>query len=163
LIDAEKPQIDLNWLWQQVQTQDYAFDDFSRGKVEWFLSLLADQSGRTKLLLIGDHGLFFVQNIMKGGDANIHFVVWDRNFSLHRERAYGYELCDWLYYGIGVHRVTGCIPSYNTLAPRFAASMGMRYEGELQQAVLWKDKYWNVQLFGMLEPWYRARRERVHK
>lgn len=163
LIDNEKPNVDLNWLWENVKTQEYAFDDFSRGKVEWFLAQMADLSGRTKYLLIGDHGLFFVTNCMKGGDANIHFVVWDRNFSIHRERAYGYEICDYLYYEIGVHRITGCIPSYNTLAPRFATAMGMRYEGEMQQAVLWKGQYHNVQIFGMLESWYRQRRERINK
>ena len=160
-LDPENLQIDLDELWRKVSTQDYAFDDFSRGKVEWFVSLIADVSGRSKLFLIGDYGLFLVNQVMTGGDTQVHFIIWDRNFSLHKHKEYVFELFDYLFYEVKVHRITGSIPRYNNLAPRFALSVGMRFEGELQEAVLWKGKYHNVQLYGILEGWYRNRKERL--
>lgn len=149
----------LKWLWDHANTQDYAFDDFSRGKVEWFLFQLADHN--VEYLEIGDSGLFIIQNPMQGGDAGIHFIVWDRNFSLHSNKAPAYELLDYLFYKVGVHRVSGRIPVYNRLAPRFALAMGMKFEGELQEAVLWHGKYHNVQMYGLLERQYRERKERI--
>jgi RimJ/RimL family protein N-acetyltransferase len=95
---------------------------------------------------------------VKGGSANIHFIVWDRNYSLAVDKEPAYELVDWLFYEVGVHRISGPIPDYNRLAPRFAYSMGMKYEGELQEAILWHGKYYNVKMFGLLEPWYAKRR-----
>jgi RimJ/RimL family protein N-acetyltransferase len=151
----------LKWLWEHASSQDYAFDDFSRGKLEWFLFQLADH--RTKYLEIGDHGLFIVQNPDEGKDAVLHFIMWDRQFSLHQQREPAYELLDWLFYEVKVHRITGPIPSYNKLAPRFAFAMGMKFEGELREAVLWHGKYHNVQLYGMLEKDYRDRRDRIFK
>lgn len=153
---------DLNKLWHNVQSQDYAFDDFSRDKPEWFLLQFAQSNDNVRYFLIGDSGLFLVSgNLQKGGDATIHFIVWDRNFSLFQNRGPGYELLDWLFYEVGVHRVSGPIPTYNKLAPRFATAMGMKFEGELIEGVLWKGHYYNVALYGLLEKWYRQRKERI--
>lgn len=160
LIDHEKADYErIQWLWEHASSQDYAFDDFSRGKLEWFLWQMADN--RTKYLEIGDHGLFIAQNPEEGKDCWIHFIVWDRNFSLHQHKDPTYEFFDWLFYDKKVHRCTGPIPSYNKLAPRFAFSMGMKFEGEMREAILWHGKYYNVQLFGILEKDYRERRERI--
>lgn len=155
--------VDLNKLWANVQTQDYAFDDFSRNNPEWFLLQLAQASENVRYFLIGDSGLFLVQgNLREGGDATVHFIVWDRNFSLHVNKGPAYELVDWLFYEVKVHRISGPIPDYNKLAPRFATAMGMKFEGEMLEAVLWKGKYHNVQMFGLLERWYRQRKEKFN-
>jgi hypothetical protein len=160
--DKLDPNFDLNKLWRNVQTQDYAFDDFSRDKPEWFLLQFAQANDNVRYFLIRDSGIFIVSgNLQAGGDATIHFIIWDRNFSLHSDKLPAYELCDWLFYELKVHRVSGPIPSYNKLAPRFATAMGMKFEGEMQEAVLWKGKYWNVSMYGLLEKWYRQRKEHI--
>lgn len=159
MITNDPPNVDLNWLWGKVSTQDYAFDDMSRGRPEAFCQLLLNSSNR--LFLIGDYGLFLVQNIIPQGDCSIHFVVWDRNFSLQTDREYAYELLDWLFYEVGVHRVSGYIPVYNRLAPRFALAMGMKFEGEMREVILWKGQYHNVKCFGLLEVDYRLRKGRL--
>lgn len=154
--------VDLNKLWANVQTQDYAFDDFSRNRPEWFLMQFAQSNDNVRYFLIGDSGLFIVSgNLVEGGDATIHFIIWDRNFSLHVNKAPAYELVDWLFYELKVHRISGPIPSYNKLAPRFAVAMGMKFEGEMLESVLWKGKYYNVAMYGLLEKWYRTRKEHI--
>jgi RimJ/RimL family protein N-acetyltransferase len=160
--DPKFKEFNLDRLWANVRTQDYAFDDFSRDKPEWFLWQLANSNENVRYFLIGDYGLFLVNgNLQVGGDATVHFIVWDRNISLHINKAPVYELFDWLFYEVKVHRISGPIPSYNKLASRFAMVFGMKFEGELQEAVLWKGKYYNVSMFGLLEKWYRTRRENI--
>lgn len=149
----------LQWIWEHVQTQDYAFDDFSRGRIDWFLYQLADLN--TEYFEIGDHGLFMVHLPVAGGVADVHFVVWDRNFSLHQQKEYAFELLDYLFYDVKVHRITGMIPAYNRLAPRFVTAMGFKFEGEMRESVLWKGTYYNVSVYGMLEKDYRTRRDRI--
>lgn len=139
----------MKWLWERVCTQDYAFDDFSRGKWEWMCAMLADP--RYRFFLIGESGIFLVENPEEGKTVGIHFVVWDRNFSLQHDKAPAIELLEWLFYEVGVHRVQGNIPNYNKLAPRFVLSFGFKYEGELRESVLWKGKYHSVMVYGLLE------------
>lgn len=150
---------EMKWLWERICSQDYAFDDFSRGKWEWFCFMLADP--RYKFFLIGDAGLFLVEGAEEDKVANIHFVVWDRNFSLHHDKGPAIELVDWLFNEIRVHRINGNIPSYNRLAPRFVLSMGFKYEGDMREAVLWKGKYHNVQIYGLLQKEWQAWKERT--
>src|SRR6266700_1398520 len=66
---------DLNKLWANVRTQDYAFDDFSRDNPEWFLLQLAKANDNVRYFLIKDSGVFIVTgNLQAGGDATIHFI-----------------------------------------------------------------------------------------
>jgi RimJ/RimL family protein N-acetyltransferase len=65
-------------------------------------------------------------------------------------------LIDWLFYEARVHRIQGSVPSYNRLAPRFVLSFGFKYEGEVREAVKWKDSYHNMQLYGLLEHEWRS-------
>jgi RimJ/RimL family protein N-acetyltransferase len=150
---------EMKWLWERILTQDYAFDDFSRGKWEWFCYMLADP--RYKFFKIGDSGLFLVENPEEGKTCGIHFVVWDRNYSLQRDKSAPIELLDWLFYNVKVHRVQGNIPIYNKLAPRFVLSMGFKYEGELREAVLWKQQYHAVAIYGLLERDWAAWKGRI--
>lgn len=152
------PQL-INWLWERAKTQEYAFDDLSMNRVEAFLLQLADQS--THYLMIGDKGLFIVLHPIQGGTAEVHFMIWEREFSLYQHKEYVWELLDWLFYEKKVHRVQGTIPTYNKLAERFMYAIGMKFEGEMLEAVLWKGKYYNVKLFGMLERHYRSRKDRI--
>lgn len=146
---------DLRSLWAKLSTQDYAFDDFSRGDPRAFVLNLTDICSAH--FLVDEAAYVVVRNVFRGADCNIHFVCWDRNYSFHNIMEAGRQILDWLFKDQGVMRVSGYIPVYNNLAKRFATTMGFKYEGTLRQCVKFHDKYENVDIYGLLPKEFEKR------
>lgn len=146
---------EMNDLWRKVSTQDYSFDDNTRGDPRAFvLNLVAPASYH---FLVNDSAYVVVRNVFRDSDASIHFVLWDRSFSFHNIIEAGRQVLEWLFKEQHVHRVSGFIPKFNTLATRFASQMGFKYEGTLRKSLKFHDEFHDVDIYGILEKEFERR------
>lgn len=148
---------ELKWLWDKIQTCDYAFDDYVRGKVDLFLTKFADDN--VEFFKLGSSGIVTVEPAYCG--MAVHYLVWDAQFDLMNKKAPVAELFDYLFFKRQAHHIIGMIPSNNQKAIRFALSSGLKFEGEIREAFLYKGNYFNVNIYGLLELEYRQRRGRL--
>lgn len=145
LVDSYKSRIE--WLWEHLKTQDYAFDDFIRGNHLAWLALLFDPT--SEHYEFGDEGYLVVRSIIPKLDAHIHFAVWGKR-PLGDIIAAGKEIMTDVFQRHHLNRITAMVPVNNKQATRFATLMGFKYEGELRKAFLWHGQYYNVALYGLL-------------
>lgn len=142
------------WLWEKVKTQDYAFDDKSRNNPTTFcLTLLAEQTAH---FFIGPDasnpvGWCVVRNLYEGSSPDIHFVIWDKNFTANQAKAAGREVLDWLFKSFSCNRVTAMVPDYNPDAKRLALLLRFQHEGVMREATLFHGRWCNVNMFGLLK------------
>ena len=149
----------LYWLWEKMQECDYAFDDFIRGKVDYFLEQFANPD--VEFYEMGDSGLVILSNIVEKGGSNIHYLMWDHSYQLSAKRGPALDAFDYLFYKRNVHHIVGMIPSHNHHAIRFALSVGMKFEGEIRENVLYNDRYYSTHIYGILDWEYSSRRARL--
>jgi RimJ/RimL family protein N-acetyltransferase len=142
-------------LWQKLSTQDYSFDDNSRGRGELFVVGLTEPNSLH--FRIQDSGYIQVRNAYQGSDASIHFALWDRNFPFSQAKEAGVEVLTHLFNEVKVNRVSGYIPVYNALAKRFATLLGFKFEGELRRSILYKGEYHNISIYGLLKEEFTRR------
>lgn len=146
---------EMKALWMKVSTQDYAFDDDSRGSVQSFvLNLVAPASHH---FLLNESGYAIVRNVYPGSDANIHLILWDRSFPFKSVIEAGRQVLEWLYLEQKINRVTGYIPKFNPLAERFAKIMGFKYEGTMRKAIKFKGEFQDVDIYGLLAKEFERR------
>jgi len=138
---------------------DYAFDDFTRGKVDYFLAQFADEDN--EFYEMGDSGVVILSRITQNGGSNIHYLVWDRALNLIEKKGPALDAFDYLFFKRKVHHVVGAIPAHNQHAIRFATAVGMRFEGEIREDVLYKGRYYSTHIYGILEQEYPSRRGRL--
>jgi RimJ/RimL family protein N-acetyltransferase len=139
----------MNWLWQRIATQDYAFDDYSRGNPQMFINGLLDYNSIH--WAIEESGYIVARNVRKGGSCDLHFVIWDRQYPFPKAIQAGKEALDHLFNISGVERVTGPVPTHNHQAKRFATLLRFKYEGSMRRAELYKGIYYDVDIFGILK------------
>lgn len=148
---------DMAKLWEQIRTQDYAFDDFSRNRPAAFIAGLTESYTQHYVA----PGLYcVVRSVWEGSNCTIGFVVWDRTLSFQVLNSLGEEIINHLLYKEKVQRVSAQIPPYNALAKRFALAMGFKFEGEMRDTVLYKGSYHNAALYGLLKKDWEARMKR---
>lgn len=144
---VESYQHRVQWLWEHLRKQDYAFDDFSRNNVELFAqSLFAPRSEHFEF---GDQGYACARDIIPRLSATIHFATWDAP-PVHEVVSAGRELIRYLFTKYELRRASAFVPSYNTQTKRFATLLGFRFEGELRKAILSHGAYYNVGIYGLL-------------
>lgn len=139
-------------VWEKLRTQDYAFDDFSRNNPGMFLFGLAAETN--KYFLIEDVGLVILQDIWENSIPSIHFCVWDRNYPFQKLKEAARELFDWLFKTYNCHRINALIPDYNKFAERLAHVLRFHYEGSMKEAILFKGKWFDQKMFGLLQSAY---------
>jgi RimJ/RimL family protein N-acetyltransferase len=149
----------LKWLWEKMSECEEVWDDHTRGKVDYFLAQFANPD--VEFYKIGDSGLIVLDSISERGGSRIHYVIWDHNLNLHTQKTQAVEIFDYLFWKRRVHHIVGMIPSHNQQTVRFAVSVGMKYEGEIREDVLYNGKYYNTHIYGILESEYPSRRARM--
>lgn len=142
-----------------MQECEYAFDDFTRGKVDYFLAQFANED--VEFYEIADSGLVTLSGIVERGGSIIHYLMWDHSYNLNTQKGPALDAFDYLFFKRKVHHIVGMIPSYNQTAIRFALSVGMRFEGEIREDALYKEKYYSTHIYGILESEYPSRRLRL--
>lgn len=141
--------------WEKIRTQEYAFDDFSRNQPSLFLSGLI--SDTTKYFLVEDSGIVILQDLWKCSSPHIHFCMWDRNYPMAKIKSAAHEIIDWVFSEFECHRISAIIPIYNSFAKRLATTLRFRYEGTMKEAILYKGKWFDEDIFGLLQNVYSKR------
>jgi hypothetical protein len=143
-------------LWKNLSSQDYAFDDFTRGNMKLFLEGMLD-SGSLHFA-IDTRGYIVVRNLYLSDNPYLHYAIWDKTMKFTEILQCGYEVVNFLFSQIKVQRITAAIPSYNTNAGKFATMLGFKFEGELRNAVVHHEKHYHVRLYGLLHSeWLTSR------
>lgn len=136
-----------DFLWQRMSTQDYIFDDLTRGNQNYFLQSLFDPG--SEHFELGDDGIATANFIVPKVNANIHFAVWGA-VPVQTVMAAGKELLAYLFHKYELNRITAICPVSNKNAIRFATLLRFKYEGELRKAFLSYGTYYNTALYGLL-------------
>ena len=145
----------MQTLWENVQKCDYVFDDFCRNDATIFACSLADPDSLH--FEIDTRGYCVIRNVTRSDNAYIHYCIWDREMPFKEVLLAGRELIDFLFKRLKVARCTATIPVYNTQAIKFAKLLGFKFEGELRNAILYHEKHYNVDLYGLLRTeWERG-------
>lgn len=146
----------LRWLWKNLSTCDYAFDDFTRGDFKLFLAGLLEPSSLH--FAIDIRGYIVARNLQLSDNAYLHYAIWDRTMKFSEIIQCGYEIVNFLFKQIKCERITASIPAYNTHATKFATILGFKFEGELRNAVVHHEKHYHVRLYGLLRTdWLNSR------
>jgi hypothetical protein len=145
----------LQWLWERLQTQDYAFDDFSRNDPVLFALSLNDTGSMH--FEVDDSAYIVLRGLRYSDNPNIHFCVWDKKMPFREILSCGREILSFAFTHLGVARITAPVPEYNERAIKFATLLGFRFEGLLRGAILYKEKHHNVHLYGLLRKEWEAR------
>jgi hypothetical protein len=136
--------------WEKIRTQDYAFDDFSRNNPQLFLGGLVQET--SFYFLVDDAALAMVQNCWKfSTSVSVHFCVWDRTYPVQKITQAAKECLAWIFNEFDCHRVNALIPEYNTFAQRLATTLRFRYEGSMKEAILYKGKWCDERMYGLLQ------------
>lgn len=139
----------VQWLWENMKTQDYAFDDFHRGSAELFAQSLFDR-GSIFFLVDTDRGFVVVRNLYGSDNAELHYVVWDRTMTFREIVQCGYEIVNFLFKHLKVARITAPVPDYNKNAAKFTTLLGFKFEGCLRDAILYHERHYAINLYGFI-------------
>jgi len=150
--DANKRRIE--WLWKQLQTQDYWFDDFTRGKPELFIATLFAPD--TEHYEVGDDGYACVTQIRPECEAYVHFAVWNVQRDISLTLAAARELLDHLFATYQLNRITATMPVFNQKAIKFATLLGFKYEGDVRKVVRKNGVFYNLCVYGLLRDEYAS-------
>lgn len=143
-------------LWRNLASQDYAFDDFTRGDMKQFLAGMLDPGSLH--FAIDTRGYIVVRNLHLSDNPYLHFAIWDRDMKFSEILQCGYEIVNFLFAKIKVERITASIPSYNTNAAKFATMLGFKFEGEIRNGIVFHGKHYHVRLYGILHSeWLNSR------
>lgn len=150
---------EINWLWEKVKDQDYAFDDISRDNAAYFcMVLLAPQSAHFFIKNGEDVvGWCLIRNLYERSNPDIHFCVWDKSFTAHQAKQAGREVLDWVFRVWNVNRITAMVAEYNEAAKRLATLLRFQFEGCMKEAVLFHGRWRHVNMYGLLrEEFYKV-------
>jgi len=151
----------FNKLWPLLDSQEYMFDDFSKGNLQGFVEGMIKPF--TFNFELGNlQGWATLRNAFEGSSTELHYAIWDKAFNVTSTVAAGREICDFAFQKVGVHRITGLIPQHNKTAQKLATLMGFRFEGEMKQAFKQNNKYQGLCIWGFtVDEW--ARRYNVRR
>ncbi len=138
-------------LWNRLKTQEYAFDDSTKGRGDIFVAGLI--APMTEHFEFGKDGYVLVANIQEKVNANIHFAVWNKT-PISKIVQAGRELIDYLFIEYKLNRVSAFVPSFNDQTIRLATLLGFKYEGEVRGAFLTRDRYYGILIYGLLHSEY---------
>jgi hypothetical protein len=144
----------LLWLWNQIRSQEYAFDDTTKDNHHIFLEQLFMPN--TEAYEFGDAGFLFITGIMPPVSALIHFVAWE-DIEPREILEVKRVMLNHLFTDYGLMRVTAVIPAFNKQAIRMATITGFRYEGEMRKAFLNQGVYHNLHIYGLLKSEFYTR------
>ena len=137
-------------IWGQAKQHDVLFSDYTRGDFQPFLlAMLHPASAWMEIELESKPvGLMYFTRITQGVDCLGHFTVWDG-------RAGGREpiflrAIDWAFEEFNLHRMSAQVPVYQSGVRRFINRLGFVEEGLKREAVIYKGKWFPMQMFGLL-------------
>lgn len=138
----------LKWLWDRIVTQEYAFDDYSMGRIDVFLGILGEPNA--EFFLYRDKALFMYRGIYPRQSCTVHMITWDKP-SVQELVSAAQFLVDRAFEVYKLHRLSCHIPTYNKEAQRLITILHFKFEGQVRQDVLFKGRYYDSVLYGLLK------------
>lgn len=155
-IELESFQDKIEWLWDRVKEQSYAFDDLTKGNSQSFLLALFRPDSRHWYC---DSGMASITDIQPQMNANLHFMLWDRMYPTLQLLLDANQVMGEAFDEFSLSRITATIPSFNVPAARLANLLGMKYEGSMREAFLHEGKYHDTFIYGILRREFFAKQE----
>lgn len=146
-IELDKFQDKVEWLWERVRTQNYAFDDTVKDNSQAFLLTLFRPDS---VHWYCDEGMVSVTNIQPEINANIHFLMWDHSYPVAKIIAEGKKVIEQVFVEFDLARVTATVPHFSSNVMRLAVALGMKYEGTMRECFLHEGKFYDLVIYGML-------------
>jgi len=142
----------LREIWMEAKHHDVLFDDQIDGKAKPFLHVLsAPNSTWFEVYHIEQNkpvGMLYMNRILPCFDGFGHFAFWD-NVGAGRENLI-LETLRYVMKKYELPRVSTEVPVYQRGTLRMVKRLGFMKEGERRNGVLYKGKWMNQALFGML-------------
>lgn len=144
----------IEWLWNHISTQEYAFDDLTRGNSQFWIN----KFGRPDCehFEFGDEGYVLVAGITPKVNAEIHFVTWGKP-AINQVLSAAKELIAYLFKKYDLNRITALCPNNNQQAIRFAVMLRFKFEGEIRKCFLFHGQYYNMSVYGLLREEFEKR------
>lgn len=133
-------------LWSKVKDVEEAFDDRVRNRPDIFVgSFFAG----THYMRLDRYGVASASNVLVGGDANVHFTIWDQSCPFDAIRACKEALVE-AFNRFELVRATTIIPEHNVRAIRACKLLGFDEEGKLRKANLFHGQWYDSIILGIL-------------
>jgi len=133
-------------LWDRVKDIEEAFDDRLRGRGDLFVNSFFNG---THFYLLGNFGIATAANAVQGGDANVHFTIWngERPFEVVSACRIALEK---IFNQFELVRATSTVGEHNDNAIRVARLLGFKVEGRLRKANLFHGQLHDSLVLGIL-------------
>lgn len=138
-------------LWHQLASVENAWDDFTRGNIQYFFAMLC--SGNARHWRMQNFGFATVRNIVPTLSADMHYSIWKDVGSIRVYRTLE-ELITFLFDKFKLKRITALLPAYAESAERLAELLGFQLEGTIRDAIINHGEYHDIKFYGLLrEEW----------
>ena len=139
-------------LWEQASQFDVLFSDWTKGRIEPFLSALLSKNAVWfefyDTIEVKPVGVAYVTQVHNGFDAVGHFTFWDKT-AKGREPIVR-NLMRRVFNTYDLHRMTAKIPVYQKGVLAFARRLGFEEEGRVREAVIYKENWNDLILLGIV-------------
>lgn len=136
---------DVEALWQKVKGVVGALDDRLKERGDLFCQSLFNEY----YIMLGDKGMIKIGAVVRGAEANIHVVVWDRTEPVKLALTMR-DILRKIFEHFDLVRLTSITSEKNEEAIRLAKAMGFQVEGKLRKASLFEGQYCDSILLGLL-------------
>jgi RimJ/RimL family protein N-acetyltransferase len=134
-------------LWDTFRKFSHLFCDQTAGDYSAFVRWLLDPS--TIVVTVDDVGILYATELIPGLDAMVHYFFWDRQVE-GRHRVI-LRVLQWGFETFGLHRINIEVPRHAYTALHRIHRMGLRFEGVRREGQLYKGKWHDILLFGVLQ------------
>ena len=143
----------IQFLWEKLKGFDTLFNDFVKDDFAAFVNhFVMEVNGEpvpTGLLWdIDDIGIFLLQDITPHQSATAHFLFWDKRFRGRRQLCI--EMLKYAFDNYKFQRIQVEVPLYAYHTMNAVESIGFVLEGRMRKAILWNDKWFDVNLYSVL-------------
>jgi len=144
----------LHYYYEKLKRFDVLFNDLFRNDFDVFVRAFVGNDGEktwAKGLLweVDDVGIVYLTDIKPGYEATAHINFWDRRLKGREELCR--ELAKHVFLKLKLHRLVAEIPLYSLPTINMVEKVGFKKEGRKRKAARYKQEWWDVNMYSMLE------------
>lgn len=144
----------LHYLYEKQKEFDVLFNDLIGNDPQAFVNAFieVDELGSVSLKglvwEVDDVGIIYLTDLFPGWQAEVHASFWDRRFK-GREKLFLKTIQHFMHV-FDLHRIRMEIPLYAQPALGAIERVGFKKEGRMRQAIPYKGKWFDVNLYSLL-------------
>lgn len=140
-----------NQLWDHIKSG--VIDDFNVNNPEFVAARL---TAPNTVAFEHPNGIAMLTSILPRLGCELHFSTWG-NVSENEIIRFGREVIDYAFETYHLERISATPPAFNKMAIRVSLRLGFRFEGNIRHAFLYRGKYHDVHVYGMLKSEHEVR------